>query len=92
MVREKEGTQMSLMYADDGYWRVMSDENNIGDFRDTEGFARTEESNLAWPYDCAWRVRYNLLSESGMEPAPDIRVVTLTEDETTFREVRRIAL
>ena len=89
MVSEKEGTQMSLMYADDGYWRVMSDEKNAGD---TGGFARTEESNLAWPYDCAWRVRYNLLSELGMEPAPDLRVVTLTEDETTFREVRRIAL
>ena len=92
MVREKEGTQVFLVYADDGYWRVISDDKDIGDTGETGGFARTEERNLTWPYDCAWRVRYNLLTESGMEPAPDLRVVTLTEDETAFREVRRIAL
>ena len=90
MVRDK-GMQISLLYANDGHWRVKSnsaDLDHSGCCED-EGFARTELANLTRPYgtNCAWKVKFNVLSELGMEPAPAVRVVALDEGETTFRKV-----
>ena len=84
MVRD-QGMKISLLYADDGHWRVRSSH----DVDAYEGFAQTEQANLTRPYgtNCAWKVKFNVLSELGMEPAPAVRVVALDEGETTFRKV-----
>ena len=90
MVRDK-GMQISLLYANDGHWRVKSNSAALDQSGccEDEGFAQTEQANLTRPHgtNCAWRVKFNDLSETGMESAPALRIIALDEGETTFRKV-----
>ena len=72
----------------DGHWRVKTNEDSV----DNEGFAQTKQANLNRPYggNCSWKVKCNMLDESGMEPAPDLQVIALDDSETALRKVRGV--
>lgn len=81
MVRD-EGMIIYISYGNDGVWRVKTDEGD-------QVFAQTTKAQLSRPYGpgVEWEVKHNLLSESGMEPAPNLQVIPLNEEETSLRKV-----
>ena len=85
MVRQ-EGMEISLFFDNDGRWRIKISEQS-GD----EGFAETKRAYLTRPYgiDCAWKLKFNHLGESGMQSAPQLRAIPLDQGETDFRKVGR---
>ena len=80
--------EISLHYASDGHWRVKT--NLDGD--EDEGFAQTEKRNInihlckSSVVNCAWKVKVNLLEDTGMEPAPELQVFALDQSETILRQ------
>ena len=87
MVREEEGMAISLFYSNDGYWRVSNDGKDM--VQANAGFAQTEKANLTRPYgrNCKWKLKFNLIGERGMQPAPTLISIALDQGETIFRKV-----
>ena len=80
-----DGMDICIVYTNDGHWRVKTNDENP----EPEGYARTKKANLNRPYGrkCEWEVKLNMQADVGMEPAPDLQVIPLNEDDTNFRKV-----